>query len=214
MQHRDALIGLLTECVERAEHEPLSLGAVLDRLEQSSFGLVALVLCLPFMQPLTLGPLSGVGGFVLASLGWQMMKGRETPWLPQRIYQIQPGLKTWKTLLGICRWLVNLLSKITRVRLTHWTDGRRGMKISGGLIALGGVLLAIPMPIAPFNNTLPALAMIFAAVAILERDGLMILVSIFWHVATVAYFTVIFALFFIFGSEAVNWIQTHLPQWG
>ena len=88
------------------------------------------------------------------------------------------------------------------------------MKISGGLIALGGVLLAIPMPIAPFNNTLPALAMIFAAVAILERDGLMILVSIFWQVATVAYFTVIFALFFIFGSEAVNWIQTHLPQWG
>ncbi len=214
MQHRDALIGLLTECVERAEHEPLSLGAVLDRLEQSSFGLVALILCLPFMQPFTLGPLSSLGGLVLASLGWQMMRGQEKPWLPQRIYQIQPGLKTWKTLLGVSKWLVKLLSKITRVRLTHWTDGRRGMRISGALIALGGVLLAIPMPFAPFNNTLPALAMLFGAIAILERDGLMILVSIFWQIATVIYFTLIFTLFFMFGSGAVDWIQTNLPQWG
>jgi len=214
MQHRDALIGLLTECVERAEHEPLSLGAVLDRLEQSSFGLVALILCLPFLQPLTLGPLSSLGGLVLASLGWQMIQGREKPWLPQRIYQIEPGLKTWKALLGVSKWLVKLLSRITRVRLTRWTDGRRGMRISGGLIALGGVLLAIPMPIAPFNNTLPALAMIFGAVAILERDGLMILVSIFWQTATVAYFTLIFTLFFVLGSGAVDWIQTNLPSWG
>ncbi len=153
MEHRQTLIRVLTECVERAEHAPMSLGEALDSLKNSAYGLSAVLLCLPFLQPLTLGPLSSAGGLVLASLGWQLMRGREVMWLPQRIYQVKPSTKLWERLLGLCTWLLKVLAKITRERLTSWVDGRFGERMCGGLIAIGGALLVIPAPILPFNNT-------------------------------------------------------------
>ncbi len=213
MEHRATLIRVLTECVERAEHTPLSLGEALDNLKTSAFALSTVLLCLPFLQPLTLGPLSSAGGLVLCSLGWQLLRGREVVWLPQRIYQVKPSTKLWERLLGLCKWLIKVLTKITRERLVGWVDGRFGERLCGGLIALGGALLIIPAPILPFNNTLPALAMLFAAIAILERDGLMVLVSVFFVIATVAYFGAFFYALYFLGAEATEWFSTLLPNW-
>jgi hypothetical protein len=213
MEHRATLIRVLTECVERAEHAPLSLGEALDSLKTSAFALSTVLLCLPFLQPLTLGPLSSAGGLVLCSLGWQLLRGRQVVWLPQRIYQVKPSTKLWERLLGLCKWLIMVLAKITRERLVSWVDGRFGERLCGGLIALGGALLVIPAPILPFNNTLPALAMLFAATAILERDGLMVLVSVFFIIATVAYFGAFFYALYFLGAEATEWFSTLLPNW-
>lgn len=213
MQHRLTLIRVLTECTQRAEHEPMSLGQALDSLKTSAFALSTVLLCLPFLQPLTLGPLSSAGGLVLASLGWQLFRGRERVWLPAKIYEIKPSVKVWERLLGLCRWVINVLNKITRVRLTSWVDGRFGERFCGALIAIGGLLLVIPAPILPFNNTLPALGMLFAAIALLERDGLMVLVSIFWLIATVVYFAAFFYALMFLGAEAGEWFKTLLPGW-
>lgn len=212
MEHRQTLIRVLTDCVERAEHAPLSLGEALDSLKTSAFALSTVLLCLPFLQPLTLGPLSSAGGLVLCSLGWQLLRGREVVWLPQRIYEIKPSTKLWERLLGLCRWLIKVLAKLTRERLVSWVDGRFGERLCGGLIALGGALLVIPAPILPFNNTLPALAMLFAAIAILERDGVMVLVSMFWICATVAYFGAFFYALYFLGAEATGWFRTLAPS--
>lgn len=212
MEHRLTLIRVLTECVDRAEHEPMSLGQALDSLKTSAFALSTVLLCLPFLQPLTLGPLSSAGGLVLTSLGWQLLRGRERMWLPAKIYDIKPSTKLWERLLGLCRWLINVLAKITRERLTSWVDGRFGERLCGGLIALGGALLVIPAPILPFNNTLPALAMLSAAIALLERDGVMVLVSVFWIIATIVYFAAFFYALFFLGAEATNWFKALMPS--
>lgn len=212
MEHRATLIRVLTDCVERAEHAPLSLGEALDSLKTSAFALSTVLLCLPFLQPLTLGPLSSIGGLVLCSLGWQLARGRDVIWLPDRIYQVKPSTKLWERLLGLCTWLIKVLAKITRERLVSWVDGRPGERLCGGLIALGGALLVVPVPILPFNNTLPALAMLFAAIALLERDGLMVLVSLFWIVATVAYFGAFFYALYFLGAGATEWFKTLMPN--
>lgn len=205
MEHRQTLIRVLEDCVERAEHAPLSLGEVLDSLKSSALALSTVLLCLPFMQPLTLGPLSSVGGLVLASLGWQLWQGRQKLWLPAKVYEIRPSTKAWERLLGVCRWLVNVLAKITRERLLLLVDGRAGERLAGVLIACGGVLLAVPAPFLPFNNTLPALGMLFAAVAILERDGLMLALSIFFLLASTAYFALAWYALVFLGAEASEW---------
>lgn len=211
MEHRETLIRVLEECVDRAEHAPLNLGEVLDSLKSSALALSTVLLCLPFLQPLTLGPLSSAGGLVLTSLGWQLYRGRERLWLPAKIYDIKPSTKLWERLLGLCRWLINVLARITRERLTSWVDGRSGERLCGMLITIGGVLLVIPAPILPFNNTLPALAMLFAAIALLERDGLMVLVSVFFLIATVAYFGAFFYALWFLGAEATTWIRSWMP---
>ncbi len=212
MEHRETLLRVLEDCVEKAEHAPLSLGETLISLKTSALALSTVLLCLPFLQPLTLGPLSSLGGIVLTTLGWQLMRGRQVMWLPERIYAFKPSTKMWERLLGVCRWLVKLLAKITRERLVSWVDGRRGERLCGGLVALGGALLVIPVPILPFNNTLPALAMLFAAIALLERDGIMVLVSIFFQIATVAYFGAFFYALYFLGTNATDWIKSFLPS--
>jgi hypothetical protein len=205
MEHRQTLIRVLEDCVARAEHSPLSLGEVLDSLKASALALSTVLLCLPFLQPLTLGPLSSIGGLVLASLGWQLWQGRQRLWLPAKVYEIKPSTKAWERLLGVCRWLIKLLAQITRERLLFLVDNRTGERLAGVLIACGGVLLAVPAPFLPFNNTLPALGMLFAAVAILERDGLMVALSIFFLVASVTYFLLAWYALVFLGAEASQW---------
>jgi hypothetical protein len=207
LHHRDALIHLLSECAVRAEREPTSLGVVLARLEQSSFGLITLVLCLPFLQPVPLGPVAGLISTVLCVLGWQMLRGRTQPWLPDRLYRVELSAKSWRRLLAVCRTLVKLLKRFTRVRLTAWTDGPHGVRRAGGLICSGALLLFLPIPFAPFTNSLPALGIICAAVALLERDGLMVLASALWQIASVVYFALVIWTYVVLGSNAWSWMS-------
>jgi hypothetical protein len=65
------------------------------------------------------------------------------------------------------------------------------------LIVIAGLLMAIPFFGIPFNNTLPALAIIAACMAELEDDGLFIIVSIGLTIVTVAYFCFIFYALFL-----------------
>ncbi len=70
-------------------------------------------------------------------------------------------------------------------------------------------LSAIPFFGIPFNNTLPALAIIAACIAELEDDGLFVFVSIGLTIVTIAYFCLIFyALFhgleFVFDALGVT----------
>lgn len=212
MEHRETLLRVLTESVSQAEREELNLGTVLDSLQSSALAISTVLLCLPFLQPLTLGPLSSLGGVIIASLGWQLYRGRQQMWLPRRIYQIRPSVKNWERLLKLCRWLIRLLTRITRERLTSWVDGRFGERLCGALIATGGVLLVIPVPMLPFNNTLPTLGALFAAVALLERDGLMVLLSVFWLILSTAYFAVFFYALLFLGVEATEWFQAVFPS--
>jgi hypothetical protein len=53
------------------------------------------------------------------------------------------------------------------------------------------VLLMAPFGLIPFSNTLPALALLFFAIGLLQRDGLFILFGHGMNVLTVIYFTVL-----------------------
>lgn len=207
------LLQHLAECVERAHEGPLDFGSVFHALGRDGIAMALLVLCLPFMQPVSLGPLAVGGGLVLAGIGWQMARGRKELWLPEKIRRQQLDAKSWDRLLGAMRWLVGLTRRITRTRMTDLTDGERGHRIAGWFAFVGGVLLAIPMGGIPFSNMLPALIVACAAVAVIERDGLMYAVAVFWGLVTLTYFAVVVYLFLYFGVEAKEWIEANLPAW-
>ena len=63
----------------------------------------------------------------------------------------------------------------------------------------------------PFNNTLPALMILFAAIAWLERDGLMLIVSLFWGLLTLVYFATVAKLVWFLFAQAFHWIKSLLP---
>jgi hypothetical protein len=198
---------MLEDCARRASEGNLTVAEVLDGMEEASYAFLCLVFAVPFLWPLTLGPLSVVGGINLAALGWQLASGRREPWLPDRVRRLVLPEKVWRALIGGCLKLFTFCRRFTRPRGLAWVSGARGRRIGGSLICVGGLLMAIPFFALPLNNTLPALLILFVCIAELEQDAAMLLVALFWLVVTLAYFGA--ALWFIFalGMSAADWVR-------
>lgn len=201
------LIEALDACRREARDEQLTLGEAFDRLGEASYSLIAIVLCLPFLQPISLGPLSTVGGLTFAVLGWQLARAHPTPWLPEKVRSGAPSANVWERILTLLRGVVRFCGRFTRRRYTHLVTGRRGDRIVGGLMTVAGLLMAIPFFGIPFNNTLPALVILAAAIAELEDDGLFVFVSIALLVLTLLYFAFLFWALFFVGEHALAFLD-------
>ncbi|MDX6765686.1 MAG: exopolysaccharide biosynthesis protein [Candidatus Methylacidiphilales bacterium] len=213
MSHYDQTLQHLDHLATLNEEKNLSVGKALDELEISSFDFLCILLTVPFLQPISLGPLSAIGGMTFAALGWQMARRQSKPWLPESIRKIELPGASWKVLLLTCRKVLQWGHRICRPRLQRWVEGARMEQFRGILICLAGLLMAIPFFGVPFNNTLPALVILFACLANLEDDGLMILVALFWMVLTVLYFGLIFWIVFFVGEAAWEWMRAHGLGW-
>lgn len=196
----------LDDCALRAgTTEGLTLGQAVDELGGSSFCFVCILAASPFLQPMSLGPFTMASGGVLMAIGWQMVQGASQLALPVKVRSFTMRGALWVRVLSFCRKLLRFLSRFTKPRLSRWVDGEQGSKNMGWLIFLGGALLAVPFGSLPFNNTLPALMALFAAIAWLERDGAMALLSIAWGILTLAYFGIAAWLVFWLGGKAFAW---------
>ena len=203
----DELIQALEACSKEAREENLTLGEAFDRLGEASFSFIGIVLCLPFLQPISLGPLSTVGGLTFAALGYQLARQHSTPWLPDKIRASAPSAKAWERIIALLRGIMRFCGRFTKRRQTHLVTGRKGAQIVGGLMAIGGLLMAIPFFGIPFNNTLPALVIIAACIGELEDDGGFIFVALALLVVTVLYFLLIFWAVFFVGEHALQFLD-------
>ncbi|MEI8294275.1 MAG: exopolysaccharide biosynthesis protein [bacterium] len=197
----------LDHCVEHARGGGIQLAEVIDRIGSNSFCFVAFLLAVPFVQPLPLGPLTMACGVTFVALGWQMVLGRPHPQLPKSAGQLRIHGTLWLAALGFSQRLLKFCRFFTRERLQFWVEGERGHRLVGWLILIGGALLAIPAASLPLNNFFPALMIIFACLGWLERDGVMILVSIAWGAITVIYFVLVIMALLLFGKHLIGWLQ-------
>ncbi len=197
----------LENCAQRARRQPLTLGDVLDSLGESSYSFICIVLTLPFLQPISLGPLATIGGLTFATLGWQWLRGHPSPVLPARIRATQINAKTWDVLLGVCQKILSFCQRFTRARYPAWVSGDRGRRVAGWSIISSGLLMSIPFFGLPFNNLLPALVILFICIGEMERDGLMVFIAFGWLIITVVYFMFIFAALCFLGEQVLAYFQ-------
>ncbi|MCX6970432.1 MAG: exopolysaccharide biosynthesis protein [Verrucomicrobia bacterium] len=202
----DSLDQALDDCLRHASSEGILLRDMLERLGRSSFCFAALLLAVPFVQPFSLGPFTMMAAIALMIIGWQMGTGKSKPVLPQASAKLSIHGKGWVGVLRFCKRLLAFCRKFTRVRMPSWVSGAKGERFVGWLILAGGALIAVPAANLPFNNTLPALMVIFACVGWLERDGLMVMVSLAWGVATLLYFAAVIVALLFFGTQVWAWI--------
>jgi hypothetical protein len=208
MSDYETLVATLHRFAEESKHKPLTLGEAIDSLDEAAYAFIAVILALPFVQPVPLGPITVIGGVTFAALGWQLLRGHESPVLPQKVRGVVLGERTWRILVKVCLKILGFCRKFTRPRLTHLVSNRKGQKLGGAILMAGGLLMAIPFVIPlPFNNALPALAILFYGFAELEDDGLMVFISFFWLILTLVYFTVFFSALWFFGQEAVVFLN-------
>lgn len=204
MSDYQTLLATLNRFAEESKARPLTMGEALDSLDGEAYAFITIILALPFLQPIPLGPFTVVGGLAFATIGWQLLRGHTTPVLPAKLRQIAMSEKTWRILINVCIKIMWVCHKFAKPRLPQLISGPRGKMLGGGIVLAAGALMAIPFGVLPFNNTLPALAILFYGFGELEDDGLMIIIACFWLITTVVYFSAFFTALWLFGSSALS----------
>lgn len=172
---------LLDALLEGDHQQTLDFSALMSGLGRRAFGMLLLLATLPAFIPI---PIGGVlSGPLVVLLAAQLLIGLRRPWLPGFIARRGPKRQSLAHFESIVApWLMRL-ERVVRPRLAIVLDHRLASTLTGLLLLLLGVLLSLPIPLT--NYLLGALILLFA-LALLERDGAMMLVAWGVGIATVA----------------------------
>ncbi|MBB5884682.1 exopolysaccharide biosynthesis protein [Xanthomonas sp. LMG 8992] len=153
--------------------EHLRLRLILADLQQSAFGVFLFVAILPAFLPVP-GLAGGISGPLVTLIGLQMLIGLRKPWLPRFIGERGPRRRTMQRFVGrIAPWL-RRLDRLLKPRLSALVDTLPARAFSGLLLIVLGVLLSLPIP---FTNYAFGAMLLLFALALLERDGGLMLLS-------------------------------------
>jgi len=174
--------------IEKLPPTQVTLIEIMDIVGTDSLLLLTVFLSLVFLVPVSIPGVSTVFGAGILLIGITRLFSRKL-WLPKTIAERK--LSSEKLGEGFKRalsWL-HRLEKISRPhRLSRLTSEGLMTVLSNLSFILAAILLIVPFGFIPFSNTLPALALIFLSVGMIQRDGGFILLGNLSNVATILYF--------------------------
>ena len=162
----------------------MSLGDLLDALEDRGFGLIVLALALPNGIPgPTLPGFSAVFGIPLVLMGTQLLRGWSEPRIPR-------GLRRRSvTAAGFSHFLDRTLPRIRRVERwlrprDSWLTGVGGGRLAGIAVILMGIVLSLPVPL---GNLPIAWSLVVLALGLLEEDSRALLLGLVLGALSIAW---------------------------
>jgi hypothetical protein len=164
--------------------ERLRLGQILQNLQQSAFGVFLFVAILPAFIPIP-GIGGAVSGPLILLIGVQMLCGLRRPWLPGFIANRGPKRGTMHRFLARIDGALRRLDRLLKPRLPGLLSPLPAHAFTGLLLILVGVMLSLPIP---FTNYLFGFQLLLFALALLERDGALMLANWIGAVAAVLFF--------------------------
>ncbi|MGH7961449.1 MAG: exopolysaccharide biosynthesis protein [Candidatus Binatia bacterium] len=204
----DSLGEKLQEVIDRLPPQGVALAEIRDLVGQDGLLLLTAFLTLIFMVPVSIPGVSTVFGAAILLIGISRLFGRHL-WLPQSLEKRVVSTDVLRAALKRGLTWFHRLERVSRPHRLKWltSDGLTGVLNNCALI-LGALLLMAPFGLIPLSNTLPALALLFLAIGLLQRDGVCILLGHFANLFTIVYFTLLIAG----GSVAIHRILQYL--WG
>jgi hypothetical protein len=164
-----ALVG-----AEAAVRDPsVTLRELLAMLGEQGLLVFCGVLAAPFLLPVTVPGMSTVLGLPMLLIGFAVMVSR-VPWLPERLLNRSLPAATVRSVLQKVQGWAERFEHLVRPRILGLTGGRVINAINGALVIVAVLLMMAPLPLVPFVNSLPALAIILLCFGMAERDGLVI----------------------------------------
>lgn len=169
---------LLDQLADGDPEDLIRLGDLMTGLGRRAFG-VLLFLAIP--ASLIPGVAGVISTPIVLLVGLQLVGGMRRPWLPKWLAERGPHRSV---LIKFDKWFAPVLAKLEKLvkpRLTLLLDHRVSAVVSGLLLMLLGLLLALPIPLT--NGIFAGLLLLFA-LALLERDGALMLVA--WVAGAIA----------------------------
>jgi len=179
--------------IEKLPPSEVTLIEIMDIVGADSLLLLTVFLSLVFLVPVSIPGVSTVFGSGILLVGITRLFSRKF-WLPARIGNRK--LSSDKLREGFKRALIwfRRLEKISRPHRVNGLTTDGFMTILNNLsFILAAVLLMAPFGFIPFSNTLPAIALIFLSIGMMQRDGVSILLGNLSNIATIIYFVFLIA---------------------
>lgn len=168
----------------------LALRDLVGGLGRSTFGVLLFIATMPAFIPIP-GVAGALSGPLVVLVGMHLLILLRKPWLPDFIARRGPQRSTLIRFDRVGdRWL-RWLEKLFRPRLAAVIDHPLATIFTGLQLVLLGVLLALPIP---FTNFLFGGLLLLYALALLERDGALMLIA--WVAGTAA--------IYVFGAVSGN----------
>jgi hypothetical protein len=170
---------LLDALAQGDQDETITLRDLLAGLNRRAFGMLLFASVLPAFIPIPIG--GAISGPLVMLIGAQLAIGVRRPWLPNFLASRGPhrhALARFDRMIS--PWLARL-EHLIRPRLPVVLDHRLAGVVTGVLLLLLGLLLSLPIPLT--NYLFGGLLLVFA-LALLERDGVMMLVA--WIAGAIA----------------------------
>jgi len=191
--------------IDKLPPTEVTLIEIMDIVGADSLLLLTVFLSLIFLVPVSIPGVSTVFGTGILLIGVTRLFSRKL-WLPKTIADRR--LSSAKLSDGFKRALIwfHRLEKISRPHRLNGLTSEGVMTVLSNLsFILAAILLMLPFGLIPFSNTLPAIALIFLSVGMIQRDGGFILLGNLSNVATIGYFGFLIA--------AGGWSITELFKW-
>lgn len=157
----------------------LSLRELLAGLDRRAFGMLLFIATLPAFIPIPVG--GAISGPLVILIGAQLLVGRHRPWLPGFIARRGPHRRALAAFeRRFAPWL-SRLEALIRPRLPGLLANRAAAVLTGLVLMLLGLLLSLPIPL---TNYLFGVLLLLFALALLERDGVLMILA--WIAGIVA----------------------------
>lgn len=171
-------------------NDHLALRDLIGGLGRSTFGVLLFIATIPAFIPIP-GVAGALSGPLVVLVGLHLLILLRKPWLPEFVARRGPQRSTLIRFDRVGdRWL-RWLEKLVRPRMTAMIDHPVATVFTGLQLVLLGVLLALPIP---FTNFMFAGLLLVYALALLERDGALMLLA--WVAGVVA--------IYVFGAVSGN----------
>jgi len=161
---------ILRALIAEIDAPEITVGDLITYLRARAYGVIFIILAVISLVP----AMSIPGGVLIAVFALQMAAGIRTPGLPRRLADLRIPMSK-------LRWAIERLVPILARMERHvqprwpWLTAPPAINGVGLLMALVSVTFALPVPLTQLP---PGLAILLIAVAMLERDGRVLLLGV------------------------------------
>jgi hypothetical protein len=200
----------LSTAFERAAGElrgqTVTVRELLELIGEQGLLLFCAFLAIPFLLPVAIPGTSTVFGLLMVLIGFGVATD-SLPLVPERL--LDHALSSQHVVPALQRGAAAFrrFETLIRPRALVMTGGPVANFVNGCVIVIAALVLMLPLPLVPFTNTIPALAVVLLSIGMVERDGIVIVLGYLATVAAALYCGTIFWAAWSAGSGAAEWLR-------
>jgi hypothetical protein len=199
-QHK-SVSAVLRSVIDSAVGEEITIRQIIEAFGERAFGFVLILFSLPNCVPAPPG-VAGIVGTPVLIFGIQMMLGHHRPWLPDVILRRSVSVAKFRRLIDVAEPRLKWLESFCKPRQT-WLFNATGDRVVGLFAFLAALSVLIPFP---GTNFPPSIALVIVSIAVMEEDGLLLILGYLIGAAGLAYTAAV-------TGTAFHLVQAAMTSW-